>query len=753
MGTTVSGVPTDFGFGNTRLDLARLSLLQLINESNTSEVKFVLFAVGSSTTTWLTKDQAIAFVNTESNFTSPGFSTGGTNYDAALFDNSSSAIHAFDTLPGTPLDARLGYFISDGEPNAPSGDEGVQPVEETQWITFLGNNNVQKVTAVGIGGLNAANANQLEPVAWQSPEIQTTNSTAAADPNVVLVDNNNLATLGNVLVSAVPNTTSGNVLTNDGFGADGGHILSIMVGATTYTSNISNILTPQGGQLTFNFATGAWTYTTPTNIPAAVDDVFNYKIVDNDGDQSSANLTVHLSPVGSQPLIYTAVDHPFWTSDSNDTNVNQDFVNRIHFFDGDLPASVQVTFTSQNATDAFNTIGSLVGVTATGNATNSLTLTGSIADINQFLDENHLGWNPGGSNQVDQVISVTIDDNGAAAGGNIFTKAILLDYQVPDTGQSTLNLAGFNIDEGTISVGGGTDTDVTATAHGPSTGDVSYDGGSGTDTITLNFSPAQIEAILSDTSGGGAESLLQAYLDGSVTGATLNLGSTAWNATVTNFENAHLALASGHDGTVTYGAIDTAGGADLPDLLAGFIGDNSANTLVGAAGIVNETLKGGATSDSNEASADGNDILVGRDGNDTLWGGGGSDLLLGGAGNDQLHGGAGNDILSGGAGSDSFVFTSTGAANVDKIVDYSLMQGDVIDLTTPLATFAGGSVSDWVKIIVTPGDSTSLTVQVDTNGATGGQNFVDVAVLDHHRETASDVVKVHFNSTDFLITL
>ncbi len=357
-------------------------------------MKFVLFATESSSTTWLTKDQAIAFVNTASNFTNPVFSDGGTDYDASLFDQSSSAIHAFDTLPATPSDGRLGYFISDGEPNEPGGnptDNGVQPAEETQWISFLTNNNVQKVTAVGIGGLNASNANQLEPVAWAPPELQATFSTAAADPNVVLVDNNNLANLGNVLVSAVPNTTSGNLLTNDGFGADGGHLLSVTVGAITYTSNFSNVVTPQGGMLTVNFATGAWTYTTPTNIPAAVDDVFSYKIVDNDGDQAPANLTVHLLPVGSQPLIYTLVDHPFWTSD-NDTTVNQDFVNRIHFFDGDLPASVQVSFTSQNASDTFNTIGSLSGVTAGGSGTNTVTLTGSIADINQFLVENHLGW-------------------------------------------------------------------------------------------------------------------------------------------------------------------------------------------------------------------------------------------------------------------------------------------------------------------------------------------------------------------------
>jgi hypothetical protein len=56
-------------------------------------------------------------------------------------------------------------------------------------------------------------------------------------------------------------------------------------------------------------------------------------------------------------------------------------------------------------------------------------------------------------------------------------------------------------------------------------------------------------------------------------------------------------------------------------------------------------------------------------------------------------------------------------------------------------------------VIVTPGDSTSLTLQVDANGTAGGANFVDVAILDHHRQTAADVVQVHIGASDFLITL
>ncbi len=261
------------------------------------------------------------------------------------------------------------------------------------------------------------------------------------------------------------------------------------------------------------------------------------------------------------------------------------------------------------------------------------------------------------------------------------------------------------------------------------------------------MAPWQLEAILADTVT--AEPALEGFLDGNIN-TNVSLGGTAWNAIVNNFENAHLALTSGHDGFVIYSAIDTGTtDADLPNYAIGLTGDNANNTRVGAAGSVNETLKAGATSDSNEASADGNDILVGRDGGDTLWGGGGSDLLLGGAGNDTLHGGTGNDILSGGAGSDTFHFASTVAANVDRIVDYSLMENDIIDVNGALTAAFAGPVSGWVKVIVTPGDSTSLTLQLDSDG--GGNSFADVAILDHHRQTASDAVKVHIGTSDILI--
>jgi Ca2+-binding RTX toxin-like protein len=68
------------------------------------------------------------------------------------------------------------------------------------------------------------------------------------------------------------------------------------------------------------------------------------------------------------------------------------------------------------------------------------------------------------------------------------------------------------------------------------------------------------------------------------------------------------------------------------------------------------TLKAVSYLADNNASAGGNDTLIGGFGSDKLWGGAGNDCLSGGWGNDLLVGGSGNNTLWGGAGKDSFAF-------------------------------------------------------------------------------------------------
>jgi Ca2+-binding RTX toxin-like protein len=223
-------------------------------------------------------------------------------------------------------------------------------------------------------------------------------------------------------------------------------------------------------------------------------------------------------------------------------------------------------------------------------------------------------------------------------------------------------------------------------------------------------------------------------LDGDVSGPfgdeTLSLGGSSWNAQVTDFEDASLALAAGPSGFIRFNAI----GSDLPDFDT--TPDPSNDTVVGTSGI--DTLSG----------FDGNDILVGRGGNDTLNGNANADMLLGGTGNDTLTGGTGNDILAGGTGADRFVFAETGALNKDTIVDYSFVDGDRLDLAALLdaAYGAGQPIVGFVRGVQSGSD---ITIQVDADG--GGNSFADVATLTGYGTNSADIVKVTFGGADHIL--
>jgi len=83
---------------------------------------------------------------------------------------------------------------------------------------------------------------------------------------------------------------------------------------------------------------------------------------------------------------------------------------------------------------------------------------------------------------------------------------------------------------------------------------------------------------------------------------------------------------------------------------------------------------------------DGSDRIVGHAGTDVVNAGDGDDRINGGRGNDRLHGGAGRDLMIGGSGADRFVYLDgdfAGASTrlADRIVDFSVIEGDVIDLS------------------------------------------------------------------------
>ncbi|PTO87139.1 hypothetical protein CWN98_11435 [Vibrio splendidus] len=121
------------------------------------------------------------------------------------------------------------------------------------------------------------------------------------------------------------------------------------------------------------------------------------------------------------------------------------------------------------------------------------------------------------------------------------------------------------------------------------------------------------------------------------------------------------------------------------------------------------------------AGANATDLTAGS-GNDRLEGGAGDDTLVGGDGNDTLIGGGGSDILTGGDGMDLFVWLNIEDGVEDTITDFSLSEGDQIDLREVLPELKNTS-PDMTALLQqidakVEGDDIELTIKSDGLGTT-----------------------------------
>ncbi|SBS25536.1 retention module-containing protein [Vibrio toranzoniae] len=121
------------------------------------------------------------------------------------------------------------------------------------------------------------------------------------------------------------------------------------------------------------------------------------------------------------------------------------------------------------------------------------------------------------------------------------------------------------------------------------------------------------------------------------------------------------------------------------------------------------------------AGTNATDLIAGS-GNDRLEGGSGDDTLIGGDGNDTLIGGGGSDILTGGNGMDSFVWLNIEDGVEDTITDFSLSEGDQIDLREVLPELKNTS-PDMTALLQqidakVEGDDIELTIKSDDLGTT-----------------------------------
>jgi T1SS-143 domain-containing protein len=385
--------PDGSGGFSSRLALAKAAAINLLNTSNADQVLIVTFSDNATSSSWMTKAQAIAYINSNS---FPG-TNGGTDYD-----NATAAIQGA-TIPsgGTSV-----YFFTDGQP---TGSGGLNSTERAAWESFLQSKSMTSY-AVGVGNGIGANDPDLNDVAYPgSPLIITT----ANDP----------ALLGTI-TPTLPTSVTGNILSNDHFGADGGRILSITIGSVTYTWNGASTITKSGGEtgtipgnalsidtginghLNFNFSTGAWSYNAPAQLVTNTTETFSYTLIDGDKDTAGANLVISVTAVNDAPT--NTVPTARVVNEDTAIVFSSGNSNAISIADADHNGGNETVTLS--VLHGNLTLSGLSGLTVTGNGTGNVTVTGTVAAINSAL--NGLSYLPSNNYNGADTLTIVTNDNG-----------------------------------------------------------------------------------------------------------------------------------------------------------------------------------------------------------------------------------------------------------------------------------------------------------------------------------------------------
>jgi T1SS-143 domain-containing protein len=294
---------------NTMLQAVRAAGQALFN-GTTGDVSIKLIAFSGTATSYAAVSDFTAFSTLigSLNPTEGGARpfNGQTDFTAAI----QQAMAAYTPVAGASNQV---FFISDGNPNEQTGSgNSLSNVTASAWNGFVNGPVGVNVTTIGIGnGINIARLQDVDLDGVGAP-ILVSNFNGLID---TLLGQIGALVSGNVLLGSDGVAGGGD---DDGFGADGpGYIQSIVINGITYVwdgtgtidpssgpniagSQLSNITTAEGGKLSFNFSTGAWTYQAPSNVVGDKTETFTYTIVDKDGDPSGANLTVYVedaSPV------------------------------------------------------------------------------------------------------------------------------------------------------------------------------------------------------------------------------------------------------------------------------------------------------------------------------------------------------------------------------------------------------------------------------------------------------------------------
>ncbi|UTT86005.1 VWA domain-containing protein [Vibrio pelagius] len=129
-----------------------------------------------------------------------------------------------------------------------------------------------------------------------------------------------------------------------------------------------------------------------------------------------------------------------------------------------------------------------------------------------------------------------------------------------------------------------------------------------------------------------------------------------------------------------------------------------------------------------------------RGGDDTVAGGLGNDILYGQGGDDTLIGGLGDDILTGGEGEDIFKWVDMDDGSSDTITDFSVADGDKLDLSELLADLEADDINALLNNIedsITDNNSGGSTLTIEK----GGESMT----IEFNNVTSSELTDYLFN--------
>jgi hypothetical protein len=442
--------------------------------------------------------------------------------------------------------------------------------------------------------------------------------------------------------------------------------------------HISAVSNAQHGNVVLN-GDGSVTFTPAAdyNGPAS----FDYTLSDGI-DTDTATVSVAVSAVNDAPT--AAVSATLAATEQQTTDLkNTMSVADVDAASGNVTATVSVDYGILNAAAGTS------GVVLSGSGTATVTISGTIAQINDFLSTNgtsSFGYVPNTDTPpVTTTLHLQVNDNGNTGAGLGMTSAIE---------DSTINITA--VDDPPVAQPDA----VTTAENAVLAGNVFNNNGSGADN-DVDGPPLQVSAVNGVSASVGQTITLPS-------GAKLTLNADGTFSYDPNGAYNHLTSTAGGE----TGASNTQGSDSFTYTLQG------GNTTT-----VTVTVNGVATADDWLVGTSGNDIITGtpngdffmlqQGGNDIAVGLGGIDAFYFGAAltaQDQVNGGGGKDVLA--IQGDYSAGLTLGAGNLVGVETLSV-------LTHLDNRFGGGSASNYSYNITT----------VEANVAAGQQLIVNASTL------------------------